>query len=131
MQITTPDQATRAMRDALSEHGMPLALCHVPIRVRNLVPAAILREMLDVARSATPLQQIIKVDDIKKPLAEWCDANPYVIVTTRELADLAGCSQNVARKFIADNPNRFKRINQYKHEVRNFKEERARDKAIA
>ena len=129
MQITTPDQATRAMREALNEHGMPLALCHVPIRVRNLIPTATLREMLDVARSATAAP--VKVVDIKTPMADWCDANPYVIVTTRELAEIAGCSQNVARKFIADNPNRFKRVDQYKHEVRNYREERARDKATA
>ena len=82
MQITTPDQATRAMREALNEHGMPLALCHVPIRVRNLIPTATLREMLDVARSATAAP--VKVVDIKTPMADWCDANPYVIVTDRK-----------------------------------------------
>lgn len=127
--ITTPDQATRTMREALEQHGMPLALCHVPIRVRNLVPATTLRELLAAARNATPTA--IKVDDIKQPLADWCNSNPYVVVTTRQLSEIAGCSQNVARKFVADNPHRFKRIDQYKHEVRNYVEERARDKATA
>jgi hypothetical protein len=129
MNITTPDQATCAMREALEQHGMPLALCHVPIRVRNLVPAATLHDMLAAARNAIPA--LVKVDDIKQPLADWCDSNPYVVITTRQLSEIAGCSQNVARKFVADNPHRFKRIDQYKHEVRNYVEERARDKATA
>tara|TARA_R110002126_G_scaffold46465_1_gene130832 strand:- start:146 stop:541 length:396 start_codon:yes stop_codon:yes gene_type:complete len=125
----TAEQAILDMQVALEQHGMPTALCHVPIRVRNLIPAETLREMLATARTA--VQPAVKIDDIKQPLNVWCDANPYVVVTTRQLSEIAGCSQNVARKFVADNPHRFKRIDQYKHEVRNYVEERARDKATA
>jgi hypothetical protein len=125
----TAEQATLDMQIALEQHGMPLALCHIPIRVRNLIPAATLRKMLDESRqlAATPPTMAA----IKQPLNVWCDADPYVVVTTRFLAEVAECSQNVARKYIADNPHRFKRIDQYKHEVRNYVEERAIDKAQA
>ena len=127
----TAEQATLDMQVALEQHGMPTALCYVPIRVRNLIPAATLRRILDESRQIAAMATPTTVQTIKQPLSDWCDANPYVVVTTRQLSEIAGCSQNVARKFVADNPHRFKRIDQYKHEVRNYVEERARDKAQA
>jgi hypothetical protein len=126
--ITTPAEATATMRTALDQHGMPLALCHVPIRVRNLVPTDVLRSLLDTYRNQRPSSN--DIDDTPNKLIAWCDANPYQIVTTRELSEVGGCSQHTARKFIADNPHYFKRLNQYKHEVRNYREDRAHDKAL-
>lgn len=126
--ITTPDDAARAMREALDTHGMPLALCHVPIRVRNLVPPAALRSMLDHYRNQQPVAPA-NPDQARDQMTKWCDQHPYHIITTRELAEAVGCSQHTVRKFIADQPHYFKRINQYKYEVRNFRDDRAHDKA--
>jgi hypothetical protein len=126
--ITTPEQATATMRAALDQHGMPLALCHVPIRVRNLVPNLTLRLLLDSYRNQQPT--VVTGDEVNSTLTAWCDAHPYHTVTTRELSEVGGCTQHRARKFIADNPHYFKRLNQYKHEVRNYREDRAHDKAL-
>jgi hypothetical protein len=125
--IETAHHATVAMRQALQEHGLPTALCHIPIRVRKLIPDNVLRDLLNEARRTQPAATPT-TDTAEQTLIAYCDNHPYVIITTRALADVAGCSQHTVRKFITNHPQYFKRFNQYKWEIRNYKEERQHDK---
>jgi len=124
---TTVAQATADMRLALDTYGLPLALCYVPIRVRKLIPPLALREMCDEIRNS--INTPVTATALRSTIADWCDANPYTVVTTRSLSEIGGCSQGAARRFIAANPNYFKQIDQYKHEVRNYRADRAHDQA--
>jgi hypothetical protein len=125
--IDTTHHAVLAMRQALQDHGLPTALAYVPIRVRRLIPDHVLRDMLDETRR-TQVATTPTSDTIEQALTAYCDNHPYVIITTRALADVVGCSQHTVRKFIANKPHYFKRFNQYKWEIRNYQEERQRDK---
>jgi hypothetical protein len=125
--IDTTHHAILAMRDALNAHGLPNALAHVPIRVRKLIPPDTLRGLLDEARNTQPATTPT-TDTVHDTLTAYCDNHPYCIVTTRVLADVAGCSQHTVRKFISNNEHYFKRFDQYKWEIRNYKQERQQDK---
>lgn len=125
--IETTHHAVLAMRDAIAQHGLPIALAHVPIRVRKLIPPDTLRALLATARRSQP-QTAPSADATHDALIAFCDNHPYCITTTRSIADTIGCSQHTVRKFIANQPNYFKRIDQYKWEIRNYKEEKTKDK---
>ena len=125
--IETTHHAILAMRQALEEHGLPTALCYIPIRVRRLIPDDTLRVMLAEARRAQPAAQPTG-DAVQDALITYCENHPYYETTTRAMSDTVGCSQHTVRKFIASHPHYFKRVNQYKWEIRNYKEERQHDK---
>lgn len=108
-------------------HGVIRAYANVSIRERKLIPQATrvaIIEQFKLVNAPTPTSS-----DITEQATTWLDANAYREVTTRELGDALGVSQAVARRVIRDLPHYFKRINQYKHEVRNYREERMLDKA--
>lgn len=129
--VNTSDEATAIMRDMLDTHGLPNALAYVPIRVRDLIPAPVLRVMMAETRQRVVALPPVDDDARRLTMLEWCDENAYAVVTTRKLAEIGNCSQAMARHLIADNPHYFRRLDQYTHEVRNYKEERAREKATA
>jgi hypothetical protein len=108
-------------------HGSKYAYASVCLREQALIPTkkrvALLIQYQHVnAPAATPANR-------SSGAIAWLDANAYQIVTTRELAAALGVTQGVARRLIRDLPHYFKRVNQYKYEVRNYRGERALDKA--
>jgi hypothetical protein len=119
--------ATRKYRWWCQNHGSQYAYAAVSIREQALMPTAVrvamINEFKHVAASAPTSS------DINSQAAAWLDVNAYKEVTTRSLGDALGVSPAVARRLIRDLPHYFKRINQYKHEVRNYREERQLDKS--
>jgi len=117
-------EATEKFAWWCEHHGVVRAYANVTIREQALIPLAVRVSIRDRfthvnAPTVTPVNSVIG----------WLDANPYQVVTTRELGDTLGVTQAVARRLIRDLPHYFKRINQYKYEVRNYREERQLDKS--
>lgn len=124
--VYTESDATAKFRWWCINHGSRRAYANVSIREQKLIPTKVrvaLIEQFAHVDAPTPT-----TNDINDIAAKWCDANAYREVTTRELGDALGVSQAVARRVIRDLPHYFKRVNQYKHEVRNYRGEREIDK---
>jgi len=110
----------------VSNRGAIAAYANVTMRERALMS---LQQRMDILREHTPTVAPVK-DDATAQVVRWCDENPYSEITTRSLSEAIGCTQSVARRAVHALPHYFKRINQYKYEVRNYREERAHDKAL-
>lgn len=122
----TEDDATAKFKWWCVNHGVLRAYANVSIRERKLIPLAVrvaISEQFKTVNAPTPT-----ADDITAKATEWLDANAYREITTRDLGDALGVSQAVARRLIRDLPHYFKRLNQYTHEVRNYRAERELDK---
>lgn len=120
------DDATAKFKWWVDNRGVLQAYANVTTRERKLIPTATRISIINAAPiAAQPVH-----DDVNERAAKWCDSNPYHEITTRELSVHIGCTPAVARRVIRDMPHYFSRLNQYKYEVRNYREERAHDKAI-
>jgi len=119
--------ATRKYRWWCEHHGAQRAYANVSIREQALIPLAVrvaaIREFAHVAATAPTS------NDITDQAVAWLDTNAYQEVTTRSLSEALNTTPAVARRLIRDLPHYFKRLNQYKYEVRNYRDERAMDKA--
>lgn len=123
----TESDATAKFKWWCVNHGVIRAYANVSIRERKLIPLATRIEIVEknkLVNAPAPT-----ATDITELATLWLDANPYREVTTRELGNSLGVSQAVARRVIRDLPHYFKRLNQYKYEVRNYRQERELDKA--
>jgi len=123
----TEDDATAKFKWWCVNHGVLRAYANVSIRERQLIPLAVrtaISEQFKTVNAPTPT-----ANDITHQAVTWLDANAYREVTTRSLGDALGVSQAVARRLIRDLPHYFKRLNQYTHEVRNYRAEREADRA--
>ncbi len=120
------DDATAKFKWWVENRGVLQAYANVTTRERKLIPTA---TRISIINQAPIAVQPVN-DDVDARVAKWCDNNPYREITTRELSVEMGCTPAVARRVIRDMPHYFTRLNQYKHEVRNYREERAHDKAL-
>lgn len=129
--ITAP---AHTQRDATAKfkwwcvnHGVLRAYANVSIRERRLIPLAervAIAEQFKTVNAPQPTS-----DDTTRRAVEWLDSNAYREITTRSLGDALGVTQAVARRLIRDLPHYFKRLNQYRYEVRDHRGERELDKA--
>ena len=125
----SPEDATAKFRWWCANHGVTKAYANVSIRERELIPANV---RVDIATffanvNAAP----VKAEDLVTRVIKWCEQNVFAEVTTRKLAEEMGCSQHVARRIISDLPNYFRRLNQYKYEVRDYNIDKAHDRRTA
>lgn len=128
MTAMTETEATTLLRTLLQQHGLPRALSRLSIRERDLVPLAV-RSALYATASRT--EQIDAQTDTtttnpQDAIGIWCDHNPYAVVNTRQIATACNVSPHSVRKYIQNNPWRFKQINHYTYEVINTAEMRAK-----
>lgn len=65
-----------------------------------------------------------KYDAIKK----WCEENVYAEVTPHELAEVGELSYQTMLKYIADNPQTFRKVGRGKYEIRDAKADREAEK---
>jgi len=49
-----------------------------------------------------------KRDDLTKDLISWLDANPYKVITVRDLCEIGKVAHMTIRKFIVDRPDYFR-----------------------
>ena len=125
----TPAEATAKMRWWAMNYGLKQAVCNVTIRERAMIPIPDKRQIY--ADAANIDKPVPTANDKNSAMRTWCDQNPYIIVTTRSLSEAGNCTPAMARRFITDNPHYFKRIDQYKYEIRNYAEERNFEKAMS
>lgn len=125
--VFTEEDATAKFKWWCVNHGVINAYANVSIRERALIPQATriaIIEQCKLVHAPTPT-----ATDVTELAQSWLDANAYREITTRELGNALGVSQAAARRVIRDLPHYFKRLNQYKYEVRNYRDERTLDKA--
>ena len=122
----TERDATAKFKWWCLNHGVLRAYANVSIRERRLIPRD--QRVAIAAQFAHVNAPQPSSDDINAKAAAWLDSNAYLEVTTRSLGDALGVSQAVARRLIRDLPHYFKRLNQYKYEVRDYRGERQLDK---
>jgi hypothetical protein len=68
-------------------------------------------------------------DDLLKDLMAWLDANPYKIVSVKDLCEIGKVAHMTIRKFIVDRPDYFRPGEKRgEWEIRNPKEERDLDR---
>ena len=124
----TQAEATAKMRWWATNYGLKQAVCNVTIRERALIDKIDMRQIYaDAANIEKPAPT---ANDKNSAMRTWCDQNPYAIVTTRSLSEVGNCTPAMARRFITDSPHYFKRIDQYKYEIRNYADERNFEKAM-
>ena len=122
----TVDDATAKFQWWVDNRGVLKAYANVTTRERALIPTATRISIINQA----PIAMQPVTDDVNERASDWCDEHPYCEITTRELGVALNCSPAVARRVIRDLPHYFTRLNQYKYEVRNYREDRAHDKAL-
>lgn len=76
----------------------------------------------------TMLSRRTKRSDKYDALNKWLADNVYAEVTPQELADVGELSYQTVLKFIADNPNTFRKLQRGKYEVRDEKADRQAEK---
>jgi hypothetical protein len=70
-----------------------------------------------------------KRESLDKKIIDWCLANPYEIVSVKQICEIGGVAHMFARKLIKDRPDLFKPSDaKGRYEIRNAQAERARDK---
>jgi hypothetical protein len=70
-----------------------------------------------------------KRENLDKKIIDWCLANPYEIVSVKQICEIGGVAHMFARKLIKDRPDLFKPSDaKGRYEIRNAQAERARDK---
>lgn len=69
-----------------------------------------------------------KRSDKYDKLMKWCDENVLAQVTPNELAEVGEISYQTALKYIADNPNNFRKVTRGRYEIRDPKSDRQAEK---
>lgn len=128
MTVTTETEATELLSTLLQQHGLPRALSRLSIRERDLVPLAVRSALYATAPRTEQIdaQTSAVTTNPQDAIGTWCDRNPYAVVNTRHIATTCNVSPHSVRKYIQNNPWRFKQINHYTYEVVNTAEMRAK-----
>lgn len=91
--------------------------------IETLVPAFLGKQKLVEAEEAKP----VKRADKWKALEEWAKKNTYHEVTTEQLVEISGFSYQTVLNYVKTSPY-FRKIQRGQWEVRDPKEDRAREK---
>jgi len=113
------NEAEKAIRDAMVEHGSPNWVAHVPMSVRRQVPPKRIAELRDeLARSR-------RRSDPMSTLVEWAAGRHGQTATTAEIAEAAGVSNSTALNVIDKRPDVFIKRGRGKYELRDAAQDRA------
>lgn len=113
------NEAEKAIRDAMVEHGSPNWVAYVPMSVRRKVTPkriAELREELARSRRRT---------DPVAALVEWAAERHGQTATTAQIAEAAGVSNSTALNAIDKRPDVFIKRGRGKYELRDAAQDRA------
>jgi hypothetical protein len=116
-EITTPEQAEALLREVTERHGSPVYIAFIPGRIRRMVPLETRREILKGARISEGWQSRVR-DAGREAIIRFARENFAVMVTVRELADMAGVSLGIARKTVKENPRLFRKSEGRSYECR-------------
>lgn len=121
--MTTIQEAEQMLRAVTERYGSPVYIAHIPSRIRRLVPLEVRREILATANVSPGWEGLVR-DRGREAILEWARANVYQIVTVRQLAEIGGVSDSVARDLVRKNPRIFRKSDGYSYEVRDPKQDR-------
>lgn len=115
--ITTPEQAEALLREMTEQHGAPRYIAKVPGRIRRMVPIETRREILAGARISEGWESQAR-DAGRESILRYARENFAVMVTVKELAEMAGVSQSIARDTVRANPRLFRKSEGRTYECR-------------
>jgi len=116
-EITTPEQAEALLREMTERHGSPAYIAFIPGRIRRMVPLDTRREILAGARISEGWQSQAR-DAGRETILRYARENFAAIVTVKELAEMAGVSQSIARDTVRANPRLFRKSEGHTYECR-------------
>ena len=112
------DQVT----EAIATYGRLLWVAHIPKSTRDAVPVETMRELVRNAKWST--ESAAKREGWGD-LIMFCRENIYESVTVNDLTEACGLSIPTLRKFIADRPDIFRKIQRGLWEIRDPESDRA------
>ena len=113
--MTTIQEATTQVAEAIEKHGAPAWVAYVPTRIRRLVPAEIKTAMIATAKVS---EGWASKQDGRNRIIQWCKQNIFTEVTVKELAAIGECSEATVRTLINDRRDIFRKSDGRKYEVR-------------
>ena len=113
--MTTIQEATTQVAEAIEKHGAPAWVAYVPTRIRRLVPAEIKTAMIATAKVS---EGWASKQDGRNRIIQWCKQNIFAEVTVKELAAIGECSEATVRTLINDRRDIFRKSDGRKYEVR-------------
>jgi TRAP-type C4-dicarboxylate transport system substrate-binding protein len=116
-EITTPEQAEALLREMTDKHGTPVYIVHVPGRILKMVPLEVRREILAGAHTSKGWERQAK-EEGRRAIIRYAKENFAVMVTVKELAEMAGVSQSIARETVKANPRLFRKSEGRTYECR-------------
>jgi hypothetical protein len=120
--MTTIQEATTQVAEAIEKHGAPAWVAFVPIRIRKLVPAEIKSAMIATAKVSEGWGS---KQDGRNRIISWCKQNIFAEVTVKELAAIGECSEATVRTLINDRRDIFRKSDGRKYEVRDPQSDRS------
>lgn len=105
----TPEEQ---VANALRTYGRPFWVAYIPMRVVKQVPYATLTALLAEVEPHTT------GNEKRRIMLKWCDEHLFDWVTVSEVAEIMGVSNPTAKKFIVENPHRFRFVKRGTYEVR-------------
>lgn len=119
-------EAIEIVRRAIDEHGRPAWITYVPFRIRELVPLATMRELLQGPPQSEDIRVMPK--EGREAILQFCMNNVFELVTVNQLSRLAGISGSTVRNLIKERPDIFRQADWRSYEIRDPKADRAIDK---
>lgn len=122
-EVTDVEEATRILTEAISEHGQPVYVSKVPVRIQNLVPLEVRKALLADARISEGWvyengSYYKGRPDMRTAVLTWAKENVFQIVSVKDIADATGASQNIVRELISNRPDIFRKSEGRTYEVR-------------
>jgi len=123
--MTTIQEATTQVAEAIEKYGAPAWVAFVPMRVRRLVPAEIKTAMIATAKVSAGWET---KQDGRNRIIAWCGNNIFAEVTVKELAAIGECSEATVRTLINDRRDIFRKAEGRKYEIRDAHADRQNKK---
>ena len=126
--------AIRVFTEAITTYGQPVYCAKVPVRIQNLVPLAIRKELLATAKVSDGWARDIDGSfvkgrlDFRSVIIVWAKDKVFHQVTVKDIAEATGASQNIVRDVISDRPDIFRKSDGRTYEIRDAQADRAAEK---
>lgn len=117
-------EAIRIFTEAITTYGQPVYCAKVPVRIQNLVPLAIRKELLATSKVSEGWAKDIDGSfvkgrlDYRSVIIAWAKDKVFEQVTVKDIAEATGASQNIVRDVINDRPDIFRKSEGWTYEIR-------------
>ena len=115
--LVTPEQAERMLRDVTAKYGTPVYIAHIPSRIRKLVPYETRLEILSSAEISDGWGGSAR-DAARTTILRFARENFAAIVTVKQIAEMASCTESFAREIMRSHPRLFRKSEGRTYECR-------------